>query len=218
VTLPSRSQLDAAGERLRDGTANSDDWNVLTELRYAIRDGVAPMLATVRETADPRTLAFSTRLKTNYSVVEKLRRTTIRLRQIDDIMGCRLVVRDVESQSKLARDIAELGPAKIRDRRIRPSFGYRAVHVVLGSGQYLEVQIRTVLQDAWAELSERIADRYGIEAKYGGGPERFRKMMDALSEYIDRLEDQVSFMIESGEASRERYDIRTVLKTIREQL
>jgi ppGpp synthetase/RelA/SpoT-type nucleotidyltranferase len=203
---------------LRDGVAARDDWGILRQYRLAVREGVAPIIATVRESGGAEALAFTTRLKTDYSVIEKLRRTTIRLRQIDDIMGCRIVVRDIEAQNMLAGKIADLAVAKVRDRRARPSFGYRAVHVILGSGPYLEVQIRTVLQDAWAELSERIADRYGIEAKYGGGPERFRKMMDALSEYVARLENQVSFMIESGVATPDGYDVRTALRTLREQL
>lgn len=36
------------------------------------------------------------------------------------------------------------------------------------------------MQHTWAQLSERLADRYGFELKYGGGPEEVR---DALLEY-----------------------------------
>src|SRR6266704_1936073 len=66
---------------------------------------------------------------------------TIRLTQIQDIAGCRIVTPD------------------IIDRRDTPSHGYRAVHVIVRhSGKLVEIQVRTALQHLWAELSEKLAD------------------------------------------------------------
>ena len=224
MTVPSRSHLDLTGERLRDGTASGDDWRLLREYRTWIRDSVAPLLALVRELAETEGIVFSTRLKTDYSIVEKLRRSTLRLRQVDDIMGCRIIVGDVPAQDEIVRRIAALGASKTRDRRLHPSSGYRAVHVILGSSPFLEVQIRTRRQDAWAELSERIADRYGIHVKYGAGPDRLRKMLDALSEYIARLEDaatsgrDISLLPDFASHDRASSDARTTLAEIRDLL
>lgn len=213
LTTPSRTQLDALGERLRNGSATADDWRILTDYRMHVRASAAPLLDAVRELAAAESLAFSTRLKTDYSIVEKLRRTTIRLRQIDDIIGCRVIVPDVAAQDVLAGRITLLGPAKVRDRRVRPSSGYRAVHVIVGSEPYIEVQVRTRLQDAWAEYSELAADAFGADVKYGGGPARVRKMLDALSQQFALRESGISFM--PGGAIT---GVREVLDEIRELL
>jgi putative GTP pyrophosphokinase len=188
VSAPSRTQLDQTGERIRDDKATPEDWRVLTEYRLGMRDAVVPLLHQVREFGKMSGFPFTARLKTNYSVEQKLRRTTIRLRQIDDIMGCRLIVPDRAAQDQFASQVARLAPAKVRDRRERPSHGYRAVHVILGDDPFLEVQIRTTFQDAWAELSERAADKHGIDLKYGGGPEDAQQLLGLLSAHIHIVE------------------------------
>lgn len=40
------------------------------------------------------------------------------------------------------------------------------------------------MQHNWAQLSERLADRYGFELKYGGGP---GEVVAALAQYGDLL-------------------------------
>nr|WP_269461105.1 hypothetical protein [Actinoplanes derwentensis] len=62
------------------------------------------------------------------------------------------------------------------DRRKEPSFGYRAVHVVLFVERLpVEVQVRTDLQHRWAEVIEKLGDRWGRGLRHGDGvaePER----------------------------------------------
>lgn len=77
----------------------------------------------------------------------------------------------------------------IVDRRARPSNGYRAVHVLVATGEHrVEVQVRTALQQLWAELSEKLSDRYGIAIKYGGGDATARGTLDELSELVEIVE------------------------------
>src|SRR6266849_269436 len=97
----------------------------------------------------------------------------MRLSQMQDIAGCRLIVDDFESQQvivrRLHRQLAPLGKVKSVDRRRRPSHGYRAVHLIVTvDGKPVEIQVRTLYQHLWAELSESAADRYGSQVKYGG--------------------------------------------------
>jgi hypothetical protein len=42
---------------------------------------------------------------------------------------------------------------------------------VFESGLPVEVQIRTELQDLWAQVFERLADRWGRSIRYGGEPD-----------------------------------------------
>ncbi len=110
---------------------------------------------------------------------------------MQDIEGCRLVVADYEAQEIHVHSIAAMfARAKVVDRRSRPSFGYRAVHVIVEvDGFAVEVQIRTTLQDLWAQLCERVADELGEpEIKYGGGPGEVRRILSTASRWIGQIE------------------------------
>jgi ppGpp synthetase/RelA/SpoT-type nucleotidyltranferase len=76
------------------------------------------------------------------------------------------------------------------DRRKNPSYGYRAVHVIVEvSKKPVEVQIRTSLQDLWAELSEKRADTVDPAIKYGGGPSTEQGRLDRISRAIKGIEE-----------------------------
>jgi ppGpp synthetase/RelA/SpoT-type nucleotidyltranferase len=104
------------------------------------------------------------------------------LSQISDIAGCRLVVDNQRDQDEAIDDLrVEFPSAKVLDRRLRPSHGYRAVHVIAEvAGFPVEVQVRTSLQHVWAQLSERLSDA-NPAIKYGGGAEHIRAILDRLS-------------------------------------
>ena len=40
------------------------------------------------------------------------------------------------------------------------------------------------MEHAWAQLSERLADRYGFDLKYGGGPPLVRDALIAYSDFL----------------------------------
>lgn len=123
------------------------------------------------------------RLKTTNTIIEKLRRERTRLSEMQDIAGLR-IVRDIGlvEQDQLVAGIVGLFPqAKVVDRRKRPSHGYRAVHVVATVDRYIvEIQVRTGMQDLWAQALERLADRAGREIRYGGIPEGCEERIDQL--------------------------------------
>ena len=113
-------------------------------------------------------------------------RESVRLSQVQDIAGCRVVVPGITEQDNVVAALREsFERVVVVDRRVRPSHGYRAVHaIVTVFGKTIEVQIRTKLQHEWAELSEKIADRLGVDVKYGGGPETVRSVLVSSSELI----------------------------------
>jgi ppGpp synthetase/RelA/SpoT-type nucleotidyltranferase len=105
---------------------------------------------------------------------------------MQDIAGCRVIVDSTAAQDKVVDDIRAAFPgSEIYDRRKRPSHGYRAVHVIVKiDGVAVEVQVRTVLQHGWAELSEKLSDVLDPSIKYGGGPVGLRKALDRLSTHV----------------------------------
>jgi ppGpp synthetase/RelA/SpoT-type nucleotidyltranferase len=58
-----------------------------------------------------------------------------------------------------------------------------------------EVQVRTQLQHIWAQLSESLADRYGFDLKYGGGPP---SIAATLAEYSELLAEWDRFITDAG--------------------
>jgi putative GTP pyrophosphokinase len=80
------------------------------------------------------------------------------------------------------------------DRRRIPSFGYRAIHLVLTrDGRTVEIQLRTRLQHLWALVSEKLSDRVSPELKYGGGPDHVRHLLKDASEFVAELERREAF-------------------------
>lgn len=116
------------------------------------------------------------RTKSTDTLREKLIRTpTMQLPSIDDVIGIRVVGEiTLSQQNTLAEALSEEfdGVIRTRDRRIEPSAGYRALHVIVRSGgARVEIQIRTRLQAEWADLFERLADRWGRQIRYGLAPD-----------------------------------------------
>lgn len=128
--------------------------------------------------------------KSTTSITEKLRRESIRLSQIQDIAGCRIIVADIASQETVVKSLSELfEDAAVIDRRKQPSHGYRAVHIVVRYKEKLiEIQVRTELQQLWAEFSEKLSDIEGPEIKYGGGDEKSRELLETVSDLVIRIE------------------------------
>ena len=180
----SKSQLDKLGSRLRNSASPDDDDLVLLD-RYrehfiAVNDAV---IGDLRQLTD---FAVESRHKSVPSIVAKLRRRQpARLSAIQDLAGARIIVPDLRAQDELVgKVVVQFPDAAVDDKRARPTFSYRAVHVVVRASLPYEIQVRTQRQHVWAQLSERLADRYGFELKYGGGP---REVAAALSEYSDFL-------------------------------
>lgn len=167
--------LDRLGGRLAvDARASDDELDQLAEVIRAYQVVLDEVKAQLVE------LGFSptTRVKTQRTLIEKLRRESgMRLSRVQDLAGARIVVSDRREQDQ-ARDricthFAAAGHAcRVRDRREDPSHGYRAVHVIVQFGGIpVEVQIRTELQDSWAQIVERLGDQWGRGLRYGGEPE-----------------------------------------------
>jgi hypothetical protein len=79
--------------------------------------------------------------------------------------------------------------ATIIDRRIKPSHGYRAVHVIVKVNEKpFEIQVRSVFQHQWAELSEKASDIVDPEIKYGGYGKGFKIPIMAISNMIAEYE------------------------------
>jgi ppGpp synthetase/RelA/SpoT-type nucleotidyltranferase len=164
--------------------------DLLDEYERSFEEAQIEVVRVIRETLG---LAPTARpLKTVHSVVAKLRRGAVELHQMQDIAGCRIVVDDIMVQEEVVDRLKQLPWDGCRevDRRRNPSHGYRAVHLIVRArGRRVEIQVRSRLQDLWAQLSEREADEFGIDVKYGAGPPDVRSRLDRLSLRVAEAED-----------------------------
>jgi ppGpp synthetase/RelA/SpoT-type nucleotidyltranferase len=145
---------------------------------------------------------------------------------MQDIIGCRLIVRDRFQRADLEDHLTNtdwtamiklfnrsghpvdrrvvLPPfrnAVVTDRNQSPRNGYRAVHVIVRDFEHpYEVQIRTGLQNRWAQLAERSDDLFP-GTKYGGGHAGVLERLITLSDRIAAFEldeDHVTRRMEDG--------------------
>lgn len=175
-----KSQINKLGEKLRK--AFELDAETLWRLQQVRASYDEPMLGAQTLL---RELGFeaTSRLKTTNTIIEKLRRERTRLAEMQDIGGLRIVSEvDLTKQDEIVKKIVDAFPVtRVIDRRARPTHGYRAVHVIATlDGRFIEIQVRTQLQDLWAQAMERLADEAGREIRYGGAPQRRGEDVESL--------------------------------------
>lgn len=117
----------------------------------------------------------SFRVKTLTTLRDKLiRQDKTPIYRIHDIIGARISANiSLSDQSLLAERILSCFPnGRIHDLRSNPHAGYRAVHVILHlpRGIFAEIQIRTTLQDLWANCFETAGDIFGRDIRYYESP------------------------------------------------
>jgi ppGpp synthetase/RelA/SpoT-type nucleotidyltranferase len=140
------------------------------------------------------------RLKRKPQIIRKLRRLSVRLTQLQDIGGARIVVKTNKDVDRLYQHLkfqleSQELTTEVRksDYRVkgRDESGYRALHVIIKrNGRLLELQLRSEAQHYWAEQIERASIIYGYHLKEQEGDE-------SVIEYFHALSD-VFYEIESG--------------------
>ena len=172
----SKSRIDRLGERLKTGEVSDDDLRELDTYRESFAEASKEVVAAIRDVTG---LEPGVRpAKTTISIIEKLHREkTMKLSQMQGIAGCRVVVPGTREQDRVVGLLGRAFPrAKVVDRRQKPSHGYRAVHMIATvRDKLVEIQLRTELQNLWAQQSEILSDRIDPRIKYGGGNQAILK-------------------------------------------
>ena len=206
----SKSRVDAAGKALRTlgvQGISSDDLAVINNWRAAHSQPLVTFNMTLRSRSakvDPDALVAQ-RLKRLTSIEAKLRdRPNMRFTQMQDIGGVRAVVsgvanvlaladqyRESRMQHKLASEDDYINAPK--------ADGYRGVHLIyryiseyerssVYDGLFVELQIRSRMQHAWATTVETVSTLTGQALKstlnIRRGEERWRRFLALMSGVI----------------------------------
>ncbi|MGV9797747.1 hypothetical protein ACWDTP_06775 [Mycobacterium sp. NPDC003449] len=158
------------------------------------------------------------RAKTIDTLRDKLiRQPHLHLNQVQDLAGVRVDLDcNLDQQTAFAEEIREFFGTErtdVRDIRLTPHSGYRAVHVWLRlpAGR-VEIQIRTRGQSAWANTYERLGDYAGRHIRYGESHEsptvqRLVTHLHNASEALARVEDHIVRMVRNDARFREVVDV-----------
>ena len=101
-----KSQVDRLGDRLRSGKYKESDLVFLDDYRKSFHEIYHTTVKTIRDRAnlDPT----GRPAKSTTAIIEKLKRESIRLSQVQDIAGCRIVVGTIIDQNQIVSSLANL--------------------------------------------------------------------------------------------------------------
>jgi ppGpp synthetase/RelA/SpoT-type nucleotidyltranferase len=198
----STSQLNRLGDRLRK--SDVPDPEDIQALQAIVAEFLLPMQQAQARLRDLLGLEPTSRLKTLNSLIDKMKRFGTTLSRMRDIGGLRVVKSmDLHAQDRMVETIAEAFPsAKIIPRREKPNNGYRAAHVEVDiDGFTLEIQVRTQLQDEWAQTNEKLGDLFGRAFfRYDGEApsENVRRIGALLRQISERIADHETRVAEAS--------------------
>ena len=135
------------------------------------------------------------RLKRWTTIIDKLaREPKMQVTQMQDIGGVRALLPSLPHLYAVSRRLRKTWTViRVRDYIAEPKpSGYQALHLIVRRGGYpVEVQLRTVLQDAWANQVEEDGRRIGVGLKFGAGAAEVHAYYIAVSDafaFLDRGE------------------------------
>ena len=198
-------QIDQAGRDLVHET-DIDKWSQSARVINTWRASHAGPLNTFRMNLRRRVRGrgfVAQRLKRLPSIISKLERLPrIRLSQMQDIGGCRAVLRSSGNAYELALEFAS---SRIRHKLIRykdyiqepQRSGYRSLHMVYRydsdrsvqwNGLNTEIQIRSLLQHQWATAVETVGTFTRNELKSSRGDATWLRFFSLMSTVIAQRE------------------------------
>lgn len=192
MELPSKTRIRKSGELIRSARFDPDSSHDITQMGEALdvvklfRRAHQEPMAKVRNglTSMVNTLGFepviTQRLKRSERIIRKLHRSVgsphgrTTLDRLEDIGGVRVILPDQAAVQLLADRIDQLWNVhRDRDYVREPQLtGYWARHiVVIRDARFVEIQLRTPLEQSWADAVEAADNRLALTLKDGIGPE-----------------------------------------------
>lgn len=202
-------EIDRAGRILagREGDGTEAEFDDAVRLVSAWRACHSHPLNTFRANLQRRAGEegiVAQRLKRMPSIVSKLKRLKrLRLSQVQDIGGCRVVVPEAKDAYDIAAGLAD---SRIRHRPLHSAnyiseprrTGYRSLHLVYQyhtdrkpeyDGLKIEIQLRSRLQHQWATAVETVGTFIGDELKSGHGDKTWLRFFQLMSTAIAMREN-----------------------------
>ena len=200
-----------AGEKLLDeGLVNKTNeysaaMDVLSYWRFSHEKPLEIAFDMLQEVAGKidKSAIFAKRLKRYMSIVAKLRRfNQMKLRNMQDIGGCRAIVTTEKKLRQIVRELRKRPQFRNSDGKIRSKDyiknpkddGYRGYHLIgqfcdgSGDKKSIEIQLRTTLQHDWATALEIVDLFTGQALKSNHGHDNWKNFFRNISQQFAVME------------------------------
>lgn len=166
-------------------------WEILTWWRGLHARPLSNVAANLRYHVDKEggrvggRIEVAQRLKRQVTMIDKLSREEGRITQMHDIGGVRALLPSLRHVHAVSRRLIKTWTIiRVRDYIAEPkTSGYRALHLIVRRNGYpVEVQLRTIHQDAWANAVEELGRQLGVGLKSGAGAAEVHDYYVALAE------------------------------------
>ncbi|MCR5326842.1 MAG: hypothetical protein K6E37_08880 [Bacteroidales bacterium] len=162
------------------------------------------VLSTLKSTFDEAGLLLAgleSRVKTEKSLAGKLELKGHKystLADITDIIGLRIITFYIDDVDKVASAVERLFTVdwenSVDKRKIHEidSFGYLSLHYICSRPDFpyrFEIQMRTVLQHAWANMNHDTGYKSGVEV-----PKRYLRNLSRLAGMLELVDEQFSLI------------------------
>ncbi len=208
----SKSRVDRAGVNIRQHIYTHDDLRVIEEWRAAHRAVLNTFQAILRNRTRGQNITVAQRHKRRSTIFDKLERLPkMQLARMDDVAGCRLIFKDIDSLYKFRDKFLK---ARFHHKRKNDlekydyikkpkDSGYRGIHDVYSydvnsvsgknfKGLLVEIQYRTGTQHAWATAVEVIGFITSSQPKFEKGDLRYQHAMALASEILARSYEKMT--------------------------
>jgi len=176
----------------------------------------------------------STRVKTFESLLGKItRKNYSSMEEITDILGVRIILyleSDVSKVSTIISEAFEVDPSKSinkSDELMVDQMGYRSDHYIctLGAERLklselkpfkdykFEIQVRTILQHAWAEIEHDRSYKYP-----GDLPKKYRRRLNLLAGTLELLDREFSSLVEDLDDHEKSILLNPVALSLEEEI
>ena len=209
----SKKEIDLAGVEFKNKEVSSQSLKVVDDFRashihamYVFRMNLSKKL----QKCDFKDFLLSQRLKRSSSIKLKLSlQKTMNLSQMQDIAGLRVVL-DNKKDVYCLRETIRKGDQEVafksefkseKDYIATPKdTGYRSLHLVYKYGKkldkneqfFVEIQIRTKIQHAWATAVEVLGTFLRQPLKQNKGEDRYLELLKDISKCFIMIEDNIS--------------------------
>lgn len=201
----SKGDIDRIGTSLRDDIQLREDQDSLwvdfllhsegfiEEINLILEDIISSFIDVEKKRGcSDISVEISTRVKTEISIKEKLRRQRTKLSRIQDIAGLRCQVNcnltQLEKLSLTSKEFLEKHGATVVHKNLLNGehAGYRAIHlhITYPAGR-AELQFRTESQSRWANTYELLADKIGRSIRYHEGVESSHPQAGILNQSLE---------------------------------
>ena len=195
----SQKQINKIGKRFRDSIHDENDFNLLEDFKKSYDEHLISYSSKISKDLNKFEINYvmAGRLKRTISIIRKLQRPKNKgmdLTRMSDIAGIRIIVETLKDE-------------KIYNY-VETDQDYKSIHLIIkeNTQKLIEVQIRTLAQQTWADESEE----FGEQAKQGFMKDEVGKYLSLLSNLMYRIDKGEE--IEQNKIDNHLLDLKSPIK------